>query len=58
MSLFKHTIDDESVRDVDTDNVLDETRVERKTLFGLCYWSKEAKDKSEYVKVEKRKLGF
>ena len=58
MSWFKHIVEDESTRDVDQDNILDEKRVERKYLFGICYWEKLSSDKSEYVKVEKRKVGF
>lgn len=58
MSIFKHTIQDDAVRDIDTDNILKEERVERKLLFGICFWSKKANETNEFVKTEKRKLGF
>jgi hypothetical protein len=58
MSIYKFTITDESVRDVDTDNILDEKRVEKKFIFGICVWKKESTDKSEYIKVEKRRVGY
>jgi hypothetical protein len=58
MSIFKHTIQDDSVRDMDTDNIIQEERVEKKILFGICFWSKTANETNEFVKIEKRKLGF
>ena len=58
MSLFKHTIKDDAIRDMDTDNIIEEERVERKLLFGICFWSKKANETNEFVKVKKRELGF
>ena len=58
MSIFKHVVTDDAVRDIDTDNVVEETRIEKKILFGICFWSKKCDETNEFVKVEKRKLGF
>ena len=58
MSIFKHIITDDCVRDQDSDNILKEDRLEVKSIFGIRYWSRKTKDTSEYVKVEKRKVGF
>lgn len=58
MSIFKHTVEDVSTRDVDKDNILDEKRIERKYLFGICYWKKESDDHSEYIRVKYKELGF
>ena len=58
MSLFKHIVNDDCIRDMDTDNIVQEERVERKFLFGICFWSKKANETNEFVKVEKRKLGY
>lgn len=58
MSFFKHSIKDDSVRDLDNDNILEEQRVEKKYILGICYWSKTADETNEYVKTEKRKLGY
>jgi hypothetical protein len=43
---------------MDTDNIVDETREEKKFLWGICVWHKVAKETNEFVKIEKRKLGF
>ena len=58
MGVFKHTVNDDCIRDMDTDNIVKEDRVERKVIFGICYWSKVSKETNEFVKLEKRKLGF
>ena len=58
MSIFKYTISDKSVRDIDNDNILDETRIEKKFICGVCYYKKETVDNSEYVKRDKRKVGY
>ena len=58
MSIFKHTISDDCIRDIDTDNILKEDRIEEKIIFGIRYWAKIVNENNEYVKIEKRKLGF
>ena len=58
MSIFKYTIKDDAIRDSVTDNIIEEERVERKYIFGICYWSKKVNETNEFVVVEKRKLGF
>ena len=58
MSWLRHTIKDDCIRDMDTDNIVEEKRVERKFLWGLCLWEKEAEETNEFIKIEKRKLGF
>ena len=58
MSLFNHTIVDDCIRDASSDNIIEEQRVETKTLFGIVIWRKQANETNEFVIVEKRKLGF
>ena len=58
MSIFKHTIQDDCIRDSVTDNIVKEERVEKKFLWGLCVWTKTANETNEFVILEKRKLGF
>ena len=58
MSILKHTIKDDCIRDIDTDNIVSETREEKKFLWGICVWQKTADETNEFVKIEKRKLGF
>jgi len=58
MNFFKHSIKDDAVRDLDNDNILKEDRVEKKYILGVCYWFKVVAETNEYVKVEKRKLGY
>lgn len=58
MSILKHTIKDDCIRDIDTDNIVSETREEKKFLWGICVWSKTADETNEFVKIEKRKMGF
>ena len=58
MSLYKHTIVDNSTRDIDSDNILKEKRTEKKSIFGIVYRTKVSDDKSEYVKIEKKRVGY
>ena len=58
MNWLRHTIKDDCIRDMDTDNIVEEKRVERKFLWGLCLWEKSAEETNEFIKIEKRKLGF
>jgi len=58
MSLFTHSIQDDAIRDVDTDNIVEEERVERKFIWGICYWKKKVNETNEFVEIKKRKLGF
>ena len=57
-NIFKHTIQDDCVRDSQTDNIVKEKRVEEKRIFGIVVWCKEANETNEFVTIDKRKLGF
>ena len=58
MSFLKHTIKDDCIRDSVSDNIVEEERVEKKYLWGICVWKKVANETNEFVVIEKRKLGF
>lgn len=58
MSLYKITIDDDAIRDIDSDNILEENRIECRYILGLCIWKKVSNDKNEYVKIKRREMGY
>ena len=58
MAIFHHVINDDCIRDTDNDNIIEEERVEVKTLFGIRFWKKTANETNEFVHINKRKLGF
>jgi len=56
--MYKRRLTYDAVQDKDTNNVISETRSDKRWFLGIKFFDSEARVKSEYVTVKGKNLGF